>query len=91
VCGDRDCGAVLADVVIAPGSVTWTNWQFTDSKGTKQLHALSPYIFDHQVYEALVRSAPATVAAVPYDEQLHVSRRLLWPWQWGWRLPRRDA
>ena len=27
---------------------------------------------------------------MPYDELEHQGRRFLWPWQWGWRMPKTD-
>ena len=44
--------------------------------------------FDRSGYEAVFADAYEQVAAFAYDELAHHGRRFLWPWQWGWRVPR---
>ena len=88
VCGDRDCGALVADVFLGTETVTWAAWRFADSSGMEPIQALPRFTFDRIRYEELLRTAPAAAAALPYDEQANRPRRFLWPWQWGWRLPR---
>ena len=38
-----------------------------------------------------LEKAEKRVAAFPFDELAHEGRTLLWPWQWGWRLPKDNA
>ena len=38
----------------------------------------------------MLTSAYERIAAMPYDELDHRGRRFLWPWQWGWRMPKID-
>lgn len=87
VCGDRDCGALLADVIVDDERVTWTNWRFTASNGSNPTAELPQLTFERGPYETVLRAAPAAVAELPYGEKVNRARRVLWPWQWGWRLP----
>jgi len=91
VCADRDCGAVLADVTVTEHEVSWSNWRWTnyDPVGGEDLD-LPIMRFQRDAYEQLLESAAASVAALAYDEPA-ASPRFLWPWQWGWRLPRREG
>ena len=50
------------------------------------LHAV-----DRAGYEAMLRSAFERVSTMPYDELEHRGRGFLWPWQWGWRMPKTDT
>lgn len=87
LCGDRDCGALVADVTAKADRVTWTNWHFTNPGGAEPVAALRDLAFERERYVALLQTAAATVAELPYDEDANRPRRFLWPWQWGWRLP----
>jgi hypothetical protein len=91
VCGDRGCGAVLADVTVEDEQVVWSNWRWTDyhPAGGEDID-LPTMRFERGAYEQVVSAAAVLVAALPYDERAD-PRRLLWPWQWGWRLPRSDG
>lgn len=86
-CGDRDCGALLAVVTVDADRVTWHDWRSASSDGTRTVDGLPRLCFDRRAYEAAVAAAPAAVARLPYDDRADRPRRLLWPWQWGWRLP----
>lgn len=89
VCGDRGCGAVMADITVGVEQVVWSNWRMTGDDAGEGRHIDVPTMrFERHAYERLVSGAPALVAALPFDEAAD-RRRLLWPWQWGWRLPRR--
>lgn len=44
--------------------------------------------FDPSDYNAAFADAYERVAAFPYDQLAHHSRRFLRPWQSGWRVPR---
>lgn len=90
VCGDRGCGAVLADVTVETEQVVWSGWRWADSDSAKsELIDMPTMRFERGAYAQSVSGAAALVAALPYDETTD-RRRMLWPWQWGWRLPRRD-
>ena len=47
-------------------------------------------VFNRARYEAMLTSAYERIATMPYDELEHRGRRFLWPWQWGWRIPKTD-
>lgn len=88
VCGDRDCGAVLTDVSVGEELVTWSNWRWTDYETPGEtITQLPVFRFERREYQDLLATAPATLSGLPYDESAD-RPRLLWPWQWGWRLPR---
>lgn len=91
VCGDRDCGALLADVTVSNEQVGWSNWRWTnfDPAGGEDVD-LPTMRFQRSAYEQLLATAVASVAALPYDETAD-RPRMLWPWQRGRRLPRREG
>lgn len=90
VCGDPDGGALLADVEVAVNRVVWRNWKWTDYAGAEPVPGLPALTFERQAYMTVVGHAAAGVAALPYDEKSNKPRRFLWPWQWGWRMPKSE-
>lgn len=91
VCGDRDCGAVLAVVTVGAEDVVWSDWRWMDfHPGDAERIDIPTVRFERVAYEQLVSGAAALVAALPY-ERAAGQRRRFWPWQWGWRLPRRTG
>lgn len=91
VCGDRNCGAVLADVTVSKEQVVWSNWRWTnyDPTGGEGLD-LPTMRFQRSAYEQLLTTAAASVAALPYDETADRLRMRL-PCHWGGRLQRGKA
>jgi len=51
-------------------------------------HLTKPLSFDRALYQNAFADAFERLASFPYDDMAHRGRRFLWPWQWGWRLPR---
>lgn len=91
-CGDLGCGAVTASLHVDADSVRWTDflWENTYSEPSPAVDAPKAITFRRGDYESALRGAYERLAALPYDELAHHGRRFLWPWQWGWRLPRLD-
>jgi hypothetical protein len=87
VCGDRGCGAVVADVTVEAEQVVWSSWRWMNYQVEGEHIDMPAMRFERGSYEQLVSGAAALVAALPSVETAD-RRRLLWPWQWGWRLPR---
>lgn len=90
-CGDLGCGAITVRLTITPQPVTWTDFAWEndyDDKPVPQRSGLT-FVFDHDAYLTTVKSSRLRVAAFPYDRLAHHGRDVLWPWQWGWQLPRR--
>jgi hypothetical protein len=90
VCGDLGCGAVTAHLAVTDTTVIWSEWAIEDARTQAQpVNAFGPpAVFDRSRYEAGLATTYAQLAELPYDELAHRGRRFLWPWQWGWRLPR---
>lgn len=96
VCGDLGCGAITARLSISEDQVTWSEFAWEDGDGDPtpvdvRLEGDDRLVFSRAAYESLLASAPDRIAAMPYEELEHRGRRFLWPWQWGWRLPRSDT
>ena len=70
--------------------MSWSELQWEDcTRDPRPVEELDqPITFDRRQYEAAFVGAGERVAGFPYDELAHHGRRLLWPWQWGWRMPR---
>lgn len=89
-CGGLGCGALTAALDVGDAEVSWSEflWEdgMSDPRPVEQL--AGPLTFDRALYEAAFSDAYERVAACPYDESAHHGRRFLWPWQWGWQLPR---
>ena len=88
--GDLVCGALTAALRVGDTEVTWSDFRWEDlinpPRPVEQLD--QPITFDRGQYESAFADAHDRVAGFPYDELAHHGRRFLWPWQWGWRLPR---
>jgi hypothetical protein len=88
--GDLGCGALTAALDVGAAEVTWSDflWEVGIVEPRPVEHLDQPVTFDRAHYEAAFADAYERVAAFPYDELAHRGRRFLWPWQWGWKLPR---
>lgn len=88
--GDIACGAVTAALSVTAEAVTWTDLRWED--GSQELETPEglpeTMTFDRHQYEQELERAVVRVNALPHDEKEHTLRRFLWPWQWGWRLPK---
>lgn len=89
-CGDLGCGAVTATLHVGTNRVTWRQfaWENGHQPAEPMANAPEALAFDAANYEDVFAGAFERVAALPYDEFEHQGRKLLWPWQWGWRLPK---
>jgi hypothetical protein len=102
VCGDLGCGAVTAQLNLSQDQVSWSNFQWEGGVDDWEGGVGDPaaidlahggdgrIVFNRAGYEAMLTSAYEQIAAMPYDELEHQGRRFLWPWQWGWRMPKAD-
>jgi hypothetical protein len=88
VCGNFDDGALTARLNVSEDVVTWSQWRWANFDGETAIDGLNEMRFDRAAYEKVLLAAPALVADFPYDEVAENGRRFLWPWQWGWRLPK---
>jgi hypothetical protein len=88
--GDLGCGQLTTALDVGAAEVTWSDFLWEDDifEPRPVEHLDRPVIFDRAHYEAAFAGAYERVAAFPYDELAHRGRRFLWPWQWGWKLPR---
>lgn len=88
-CGDLDCFAIGARIIAEAESITWTDWAWKDGSGlTDPIDELETLTFARSEYEHVLNGAAATLAAVPAWNAPR--QKMLWPWQWGWRLPKED-
>jgi hypothetical protein len=89
-CGDLGCGAVTASLQLDWDFVSWTDfsWENSYEEPSPLVNAPDILAFRRSEYETEMGRAYERVAGLPYDELAHHGRRFLWPWQWGWRLPR---
>jgi len=102
MCGDLGCGAVTAQLNLSQDQVSWSNFLWEGGVGDWEGGVGDPasidlapegdgrIVFNRAGYEAMLTSAYERIAAMPYDELEHQGRRFLWPWQWGWRMPKTD-
>jgi hypothetical protein len=93
---------VTAQLNLSQDQVSWSNflWEggvvdWEGGVGDPASIDLAPegdgrIVFNRAGYEAMLTSAYERIAAMPYDELEHQGRRFLWPWQWGWRMPKTD-
>ena len=90
VCGDLACAAVTASLRFDAESVTWSDFAWENGYEAADPISETPesLTFNRHQYQAAFEDAFDRVAELPYDELAHVGRKFLWPWQWGWRLPR---
>lgn len=88
--GDLGCGQLTAKLDVGAEKIAWSNFQWEDGRWEpRPVNGLQgPLIFDRAAYEREFSDAYERVAAFDYDELAHHGRRFLWPWQWGWKLPR---
>jgi hypothetical protein len=88
--GDVECGQLTTALHTTATEVTWSDfrWEGGPYEPDPTEHLTEPISFDRAQYEAALADAYERVAELPYDELAHHGRRFLWPWQWGWRLPR---
>jgi hypothetical protein len=88
--GDLACGALTAALRVGDAEVSWSDFRWEDGiyepRTVEQLD--QPITFDRSQYEAAFVDAHGRVDGFPYDELAPHGRRFLWPWQWGWKLPR---
>lgn len=89
-CGDLGCGAVTAALDMDPDRITWRQfaWENGYEPAEPIENAPASIAFGTADYEKVLGSAYRAVADLPYDELAHHGRKFLWPWQWGWRLPK---
>jgi hypothetical protein len=89
-CGDLPCGAITVALQLGPDTVTWSEFQWENGyePATRIDGAPESLTFDRQQYTAAIKNASSRIAEFPYDESERYGRRFLWPWQWGWRLPK---
>lgn len=95
VCGDLGCGAVTARLNVSQDQVSWSEFLWGGGVGDPTSidvgHEVNGrFVFNRAGYEAMLTLAYERIAAMPYDELEHRGRRFLWPWQWGWRMPKTD-
>jgi hypothetical protein len=90
VCGDLGCGQLTAALEIGDAEICWSDFRWEDGMSEPRPAEQLPerLTFDRNSYEAAFADAYEQVAAFPYDELAHHGRRFLWPWQWGWKIPR---
>lgn len=89
-CGDLACGAVTAALDVDETVTTWTDFGWEDGSAPRTSLDAAPrrLAFSSASYLDAFTDAAERVAQMPYDELAHEGRKFLWPWQWGWRLPK---
>lgn len=89
-CGDLACGAVTASLRADSDIVRWGDfaWENGYEAATSLEDAPESITFARDPYRVALAGAHERVAELPYDQLAHEGRKLLWPWQWGWRLPK---
>ncbi len=90
-CGDLACGAITVSLSMSAEWVTWTDFLWEDGcrpPSATTLAAAQGFVFERAAYDTTLSEAYHRVAALPYEEPPHPDRKSLWPWQWGWRLPK---
>lgn len=89
-CGDLGCGAVTATLNVDTCKISWTDFAWDNGYEPTDPIKDSPSAvhFTAENYAAVLATAEGRVADLPYDELAHEGRKFLWPWQWGWRLPK---
>lgn len=88
--GDIGCGAVTASLSLTPETVSWSDFRWEDGREQFEVPEGLPDVltFERRQYEQQFEQAVGRVGELPYDKVEHTPRGLLWPWQWGWRLPK---
>lgn len=90
-CGDIECGGLTARLALTEDTVTWSDFSWeSDPEDDELLPAFLEvtFVFERSAYEETIEQARRLVGSFPYDPLAHHGRRFLWPWQWGWRLPK---
>jgi hypothetical protein len=86
VCGDGNCGTLIADVTASDTRVVWRNWRFRFDEDPPAVEDLPALSFERHAYEAVLRAAPAAMIGLSRNEPATPSRRVRWPWRCGRRL-----
>ncbi|MFC6006954.1 hypothetical protein ACFQDO_07405 [Angustibacter luteus] len=89
-CGDLACGAVTARLQVGTELTTWSQFAWENGYEPPEPieNAPASLAFETAQYEDALAGAIGRLRLLPYDELAHHGRRFLWPWQWGWRLPK---
>lgn len=88
-CGDLDCFGIGARIKREAGTITWGDWAWKDGfKLTDPIEELGTYTFTLSEYEEVLAGAARMLSAVPSWEP--PKQKLVWPWQWGWKLAKED-
>lgn len=90
ICGDLACSAVMVSLHVCADTVIWSEFAWENGYEPSRRIDGTPdsFAFDRQQYVAAFDGAYQRTAEFPYDELAHHGRKSLWPWQWGWRLPK---
>ena len=89
-CGDLGCGAVTATLHVDAETVSWTDfaWDNGYEPSDPIKHGPGAIRFTAANYTDVLATAEERVATLPHNELAHHGRKFLWPWQWGWRMPK---
>jgi hypothetical protein len=88
-CGDLDCFGIGARINREGATISWSDWAWKDGfELTDPIEELGTYTFALSEYEQVLADAARILAAVPSWEP--PQQKMLWPWQWGWSLPKED-
>lgn len=88
-CGDLDCFAVAARIGRGASTITWSDWAWKDGFGlTGPIEELGTYTFALSEYQQVLAEAGRRLTVIP--DWNPPRQKMLWPWQWGWRLPKED-
>lgn len=88
-CGDLDCFGIGARINRQPTTITWSDWAWKDGfELTDPIEELGTYTFPLHEYEQVLADAARILATVP--DWKPPKQKMLWPWQWGWNLPKED-
>jgi hypothetical protein len=88
-CGDLDCFGIGARIKREVTTITWSEWAWKEGfKLTDPIQELGIYTFALSEYEQALADTARLLAAVPDWEPS--KQKMLWPRQWGWRLPKED-
>ncbi|WP_432545019.1 hypothetical protein [Kineococcus sp. SYSU DK002] len=86
VCGDVEVSAALE---LHTTTVVWSDLHWEGAEPDFPVEGAPAVLtFERAGYEEALEEAYERVARLPYEASEHTTRRFLWPWQWGWRLPR---
>lgn len=90
--GDMGCGAVTATLIVEGDLVTWSDFAWDNGyEPTDPIeNAPDSISFAKPEYTDAFTHAEERITTFPYNELAHVGRKFLWPWQWGWRLPKEN-